>query len=307
MKNKRVCCMILCFIMAVVMLLPTQVMAAESIDTQAPTSLAITLAPEDIPAKNVEFRLYQVANVSEDGEFTYVGKFANYPISPVDDDPDAMRLLATTLLGFVVADSIAPNYMSNTNDEGIVGFEGLSTGLYLVFGGTYLEGTKYITPTPFLISLPDLDTENVWQYDVEVKTKHYDRPEGEPVTIEVQKNWDDDGNKDRPTQIEVELYDGFELYDTVVLNKGNNWKHTWTDLASSGMWIVKEKEVAEGYTVSVEQKGDLFVITNTNPGEPEPDLPQTGTLWWIVPILVAAGVVLVLVGLIRRRGAADGK
>lgn len=310
MKNKRICTLVICFIMIISMLLPTQVMAAESIDTQAAASLSITLAPEDEPAKNVEFWLYRVAKVSENGEYTYIGNYANYPVAPVKDDTETLRLLASTLPGYVVADSLAPDHKSQTDENGIVSFSGLSTGLYLVMGGTYRAGDQYITPTSFLISLPDLDADNVWQYDVEVKTKHYGRPEDEAVELHVLKIWEDNQSESRPTQVEVELYNGFELHDTVVLNKENNWKYTWTGLASDGMWIVREKDVAEGYTVSVEQQGNSFAITNTKPGGQKPDepnLPQTGTLWWVVPILLVAGLMLVLVGVIRRRGAANGK
>ena len=31
-------------------------------------------------------------------------------------------------------------------------------------------------------------------------------------------------------------------------------------------------------------------------------LPQTGQPWWPVPVLLAAGLVLVIIGLVRRRG-----
>ena len=34
---------------------------------------------------------------------------------------------------------------------------------------------------------------------------------------------------------------------------------------------------------------------------PVPTLPQTGQLWWPVPVLVWAGLVLIILGLVRRR------
>ena len=38
------------------------------------------------------------------------------------------------------------------------------------------------------------------------------------------------------------------------------------------------------------------------PGEPgEPDLPQTGVLWWPVPVLACAGLFLFLIGWGKRR------
>lgn len=72
----------------------------------------------------------------------------------------------------------------------------------------------------------------------------------------------------------------------------------------------------EDYTVLVTQEGTTFVVTNTydegtpeNPEQPEnpdqpgnPTLPQTGQLWWPVPVLVAGGLLLIVIGVLRRRG-----
>ena len=44
-----------------------------------------------------------------------------------------------------------------------------------------------------------------------------------------------------------------------------------------------------------------------DPDNPEdPRLPQTGMLWWPVPVLAAAGLLLIVMGCIRRR-TGDGK
>ena len=53
------------------------------------------------------------------------------------------------------------------------------------------------------------------------------------------------------------------------------------------------------------------MLTNTHkdytPGATPPPsggkLPQTGQLWWPVPVLTAAGMLLIVVGLVRRREA----
>lgn len=102
---------------------------------------------------------------------------------------------------------------------------------------------------------------------------------------------------------------GDQIYDTVSLSADNNWRYEWTDLDGSYEWTVVEKET-EGYTVEVSRESDTYVITNTY-DEPTPTvqekttLPQTGQLWWPVPVLTAAGLILIVIGLVRRRGGND--
>ena len=111
------------------------------------------------------------------------------------------------------------------------------------------------------------------------------------------------------------LRDG-RVYDTVTLSEENNWRYTWTGLDEDFTWRVVEAEVPEGYTVSVQREGITFVLTNTHlsctPSDPPLDrpsgnsgnkLPQTGSLWWPVPLLLCGGILLLILGWGRRRHA----
>ncbi|MGM0124332.1 hypothetical protein IGI37_001709 [Enterococcus sp. AZ194] len=89
--------------------------------------------------------------------------------------------------------------------------------------------------------------------------------------ISVTKVWADANNQEglRPTSIAVQLYaDGAEQGAPVTLNAGNNWRHTWTDLAEriNGELVhytVKEIDVATGYTATVDASDPVnVVITN---------------------------------------------
>lgn len=167
------------------------------------------------------------------------------------------------------------------------------------------------------------------------------------ITRKVLKVWEDDGHEEeRPEEIVVQLLRDGEVHSTVTLNEANNWRHTWSNLSSKYDWTVMEKEPS-GYTVKVSKEGITFVITNTinepdnpdnpenpdnpdhpeNPGNPDtpdepghPDrpgqptsppaetkLPQTGMLWWPVPLLAAAGLLLILLGLLRNRSENDAE
>ncbi|MGN1408935.1 MAG: Cna B-type domain-containing protein, partial [Eubacteriales bacterium] len=43
----------------------------------------------------------------------------------------------------------------------------------------------------------------------------------------------------------------------------------------------------------------------TKPDKPAITLPQTGQLWWPVPLLLAAGLLFILIGMIRHRGSVN--
>lgn len=294
---------ILCVLM-IFSILPVQVLGAASVDTSKACSLSIEFTPEDIIAKDVDFWLYRVGNISAEGEFSLEAAYADISISLKDANADTWRSLTASLLSHLAADdSITPAANAQTDENGFAKFSSLPTGLYLVIGDPYYENGRYYVPTPSLISLPSAGADGQWDYTVEVKAKYTFFPETHTLDLEVLKVWDDNDNKQRPTEIEVELYNENGLYDTVKLNKDNNWQHRWDDLPATFLWSVKEKEVPAGYSVTIDQQNTRFVITNSKPTPtvPDPELPQTGVLWWPVPTLIAAGLALILLGYLKRR------
>ena len=69
-------------------------------------------------------------------------------------------------------------------------------------------------------------------------------------------------------------------------------------------WLYEVDAYPKGGEVTPEES-----TPPTTPSVPDtpakPHLPQTGQLWWPVPVLAAAGLLSCVVGLIRRRGAND--
>ena len=146
-----------------------------------------------------------------------------------------------------------------------------------------------------------------------------DSPDYNMVSRKVLKIWDENGYEiDLPKEVTVDLLKDGEVFDTVTLNADNLWRYTWEELDAGCNWSVVEREMKD-YSVSVTREGITFVITNTyNPDDPDPKptptptpppdkppedpkLPQTGQLWWPVPMLVCAGMLLIIIGLLRRR------
>ena len=144
--------------------------------------------------------------------------------------------------------------------------------------------------------------------------------DGDTVTRKVLKVWNDAGQeRERPDRITIQLLKNGEIYDTVTLSERNNWRYSWNDLPKYGKnglpidWRVVEV-TPDGYTVSITQEAGTFVVTNTPIQPPEnppvtppvnppktPTLPQTGALWWPVPVLAAAGLLLIAAGAGKKR------
>ena len=119
-------------------------------------------------------------------------------------------------------------------------------------------------------------------------TNHY-KPE--VTSFEVRKVWNDQNDQDklRPSQIQVQLYaDGKAFGEPVTLKADNDWHHVFADLAKyqegkEVVYTVEEVAVPSGYSVTSSQTGvNQVTLTNTHqPKRPEDpgkkDLPKTGS------------------------------
>ena len=267
-------------------------------------------------AEGVTFAIWRVAKVSDNVRFTKIDEFkdARVNVNDFDNWDDA----AETLAGFVASRGIEPLEMDDTNSQGKAFFDTLKTGLYLVVGESYTYNGKTYEQYPFLVALPTRsDNTKPWDYDVIATQKAVERvePPAEKVEVSVTKIWSgDDDSLVRPVSITVYLLCDGAVYDSVTLNRRNNWTYIWQGLPADHLWRVSEAQVPQDYTVLVHRNGNDFVIVNTydRPEEYEeipdddvpldkPKLPETGTLQWIVPLLLGAGAVLFLLGLLRRR------
>ncbi len=324
-------------LMAVTLLVPVQALAAGNIDLNHDKTMTISYRDSNVLLSGAKFSIYLVATVDENGELTVTEDFAQFNVNIRGKDDAAWKTLASTLEGYVLRDNVTPADRGKTDSLGQVSFptggNKLTAGLYLVLGSRHSQQGTIYDAQPFMVLLPSLDKEeNDWIYDVIVRPKFdkRDEPGGsdDTITRKVLKVWKDDGHeKDRPKEVIVQLLRDGKVYETVTLNKANNWRHTWNNLNDSYKWTIVEKEL-DDYTVEVIREGITFVVTNTytddipdnpspsdstTPNDPtlpntdKPALPQTGQFWWPVPVLLAAGLLLIIAGLLRCRGAENEK
>lgn len=297
--GKRLMIWMLCVLMALSLTVPA--VAAE--ETQQDCALRIRYFYEEQPLVGAEFLVYRVGGADVYGELYLDGNFAGYPVDMTMED---MAALAEILYGYAMLDEIPAEYQVAIDETGEAEITGMPQGVYLVIGLKHSDEVHDYLTQPQLVILPAWNAEGVWTHETTLHPKG--SVEIRPVKLKVLKQWEDQGNEHkRPQSITVTLLRDGAVYDTVELTAENNWRHTWEELPGGSLWTVVE-DVPEGYTVSYTQEGITYLIVNTcddppPPTEPEePELPDTGLLWWPVPLLGVLGLALVVLGLMDRRG-----
>ena len=296
--------------------MPCYVQAASSSDAVEPISIdkecSLTIAYhcEENQFSNLPVKLYRVAEVSSDCQYSLTAPFANSGLALNGiQTVGEWNVVRTTLETQIVADSIAPNFTAHTDENGKANFERLIPGLYLAVTQPITEnGYKYIFDSA-LVALPNLGADGLWKYQVEVTAKPRVIPPSETdeeIEFKVLKLWKGDNDDQRPENVEIEIFRDGISYETVILSQENNWSYSWKAKKDSSDWQVVERNVPSGYTMTVDERETTFVVTNTlNPDEPNvPKPPQTGdtsnNLLYII-LMIVAGIILLLLGTARKR------
>lgn len=321
--GRKLAALLLCCLMMVSLVFPG---SATEVAEQT-VELTIEYLYEDVPLTGAVFQIYRIGGVDPYGNFFLDGNFTGYAI---DLNVEDMAALAETIYGYAMMDQIQPEYTVTIDEEGLATQSDMPQGVYLVTGLKHADEVHEYLTEPQLVILPAWNENEEWVYSMVVHPKG--SVEIKPVSIKVLKIWEDEGHEDkRPEAITVTLLQDGAVYDTVSLNEENNWRHTWGELPGGCLWTVVET-VPEDYVVQLRQEGITYLITNTydgeepppsepteptDPSEPSdpteptvpdepdvPDLPETGLLWWPVPAMATAGLVLILMGLANKRGEA---
>lgn len=318
-------------------------------------SLTLVCVKDDTILTGLHWDLYRVGSRSGN-EFVLENEFSEYQVKLDDFSASAMNTAAKTLENYAVLDGISPRASGETDSKGVLKFNQLEEGLYLVSGLILTIGDTTYIPSTLLFEI------NHQEDSVELNAYPkiiYRTLSSEVINYTVKKLWQNSENQiiDEETGITVEIYRDRSLYKTVVLNGKNNWSYSWGG-AANFEWRVKEKEVPADCTVIYDSNETQFAIVNTfnktiTPEQTTPvvtgtttsvtslsettistpigggsitntntnitsssslstnaqtsvtvstsittdKLPQTGQLWWPVPILCLSGITMIALGI----------
>lgn len=231
------------------------------------------------PISDMKVSLYRVA----DENYKLTGVFSNYSVDLKQDVQGAANALENRIL----KDGIEADAYATSDSSGKARFSGLESGIYLVVGKEVESNGVFYMPQVSLVSLSG---------DLSVDLKY--ETSNKASRIHVLKVWKKDNKKSRPKSIEVCLLrsDGI-VVDKVVLNSDNQWSTTWDSLSTLYTYSVMETSVPSGYKESCYREMDTIVLTNTGSDKYRVEkkdevLPNSGQLWWPVPVLLFVGLVL---------------
>ena len=231
------------------------------------------------PVSNMQVSLYRVADVN----YKLVDSFSRYSVDLKQDVQGAANALENRIL----MDGIEADACVTSDSVGNASFTSLESGIYLVVGKEVFQDGVFYMPQVSLVSLSG-------DLSVDLKVETSDKPS----RIHVLKVWKRDNKKSRPKSIEVCLLrSGGIVVDRVVLNSDNQWSYTWDNLSTSYTYSVMETSVPSGYKESCTREKDTIVLTNTGNFTDKVEkkdevLPNSGQLWWPVPVLLFVGLVL---------------
>lgn len=256
--------------------------------------------------EGLEIQIFRVAEILEDGTYVLTDSFKEYDVTMNGVTSQVeWREITSTLSSYAIADKLQPTKKSITNQDGVVVFEDILTGMYLILSVQVIQDEIGYMFENFLVSVPNTDVYGNWQYDVVSYPKSQTFiPSPELKTYEVIKQWKDTGfSQYRPTEVKVDILKDGVLQETQILSSKNNWHYSWETEDDGSRWTVVERNVAENYTVTVSQNGNKFLITNTyeETSEEAPGTGDTIVVWPYVLTMFFSGSVILILLLGRKR------
>lgn len=296
----------LCICLACPVLAASTLDAKAPIDTEAEGKLTVFCGYDGSVFSQVPVSLYQVARVSGDFQYTLTGEFAasGLQLNGIQTTGEWNSIRAT-LEAYCVANATEVTMAAITDAEGNAVFEGLKPGLYLAVPDKVVQEERTYVPASALIALPGLGTDGYWQYTVSAAAKvSVLPPQEQDVQWKVVKLWNKDfGTGHRPESIRVEIFRDGESVETVTLSEENQWMYTWTAQPGADYQVI-ERDVPAGYVMTLENRDNAFVITNTwteeNPDEP-PETGDSSHIMLYVILLILSGSLLVILGVTGKR------
>ena len=237
----------------------------QPIETERRCSLRLTYHHGDKLFEGLEIQIFHAADVSENKEYTLSTAFRDLPVNiNAVSSQSEWENIASTLTAYTLANSISPTQEKNTDQNGAVKFTDLPVGLYLVRWTKNETEDQVSGFEPFIISVPDINDDGSWNYDINALPKpgKY-APTNQETEYRAVVLWDDEGfEAHRPDHVQIEVFKDGKSVGIYTVSARENWTCKWTALDDGSVWTVVERGIGAEYEITVSQYGKVFTIVN---------------------------------------------
>lgn len=141
----------------------------------------------NIPFKDVNIKLYQVAEANDQNVFTYLEAYKNFELDINSLNSTEWQNYANTLSNYIKTNNIKHHDQTLTSESGNYEFKNLDKGLYLLVFDNIKQNNNTYTSVPTLISIPNFDDVAMsYIYDIKVNNK-VELEQEEPTTTSTKK------------------------------------------------------------------------------------------------------------------------
>lgn len=277
--------------------------AKEIININKLTNVTLNYNYEDYKFNDINVKIYKIASVDDYFEYKLIDEFKDYKINVNNiKTSDEWDILKETLNSYIKADNIKElnNYLIKDNK---VEIKNLKAGLYFIETEKIDNENYTLSFSSHLIHIPDLNEDGYWNYDINIYPKPSKFiPKYEIVEYTVIKEWIDN-SKNRPENIEIEIYKDGNLVFNETLSSKNNWTYKWNAEDNGSEWYVVERNIPENYNVSILNNKRNFTIINTkiNYEETNPQTSDNINIYFYLLISSFICLILLLISFIKKK------
>ena len=276
-------------------------LAKEEINNNTNCNVTLNYYYDDYNFDNTNVKIYHIASITKDFQYNLSSKFSSYPIKINGLKTDVeLNTLKQTIDSYIIADNIEElaSY-SITNNQ--VNINNLKPGLYFIKTNKIDTKDYTLIFDSFLLNLPELTSNGTWNYNLEVypKIEEY-TPKYEKIKYTTLKEWIDSGKK-RPESIDIDIYEDGVLVESTKLSNDNNWTYEWITDDDGSIWTVVERNIPEGYKVSILNQKRNFIIINkdSNYQEENPKTLDDIKLYFYIFMGSLIGLILLAISIFK--------
>lgn len=297
-------------------------------------NLTMQCTQDDQVVPGITWQLYRVGERVGD-TFVFTGDFANDPVTLGDWSASELSSAAYTLENYAKIYKRSPVAGGTTDENGILRIEDLEIGLYLASGGYLKIGDTTYCPVPILFEINGSETElNAYpksvgrtlgdggdRYRVKKIWENAENRTDVPSSVTIGIYKDDelvelktlsDANKWSATWeideiadwrvIELEVPEGCNVIyrnndsQFVVVNRYEESTSAETTTAVTTETTVTTS-VTSQVVVDIQTESVSSISTTTTQTTTTGKLPQTGQLWWPIPVMILGGIVFLGIGI----------